>query len=55
MSQERYSEVISKDGEDYFVQEIHHNPKQYLCMIRNVRDVLVCEQKAVNEMPSKEL
>ena len=49
------SEVVEKNGVDYFIQEMHHGPKSYLAMTRRVRDVLDCEREAVEEMPSDEL
>jgi hypothetical protein len=55
MSKERYSEIVTKNGQHFLVQEMHHGPKKYLSMTRNASNVLECEKEAVQEMPVNEL
>jgi len=46
--QKRISEVTTKHGVDYFIQETYLGPKEYLVMIRRFECILPCEKAALN-------
>ena len=53
MNGERLSEVVVKDGVEYFIQESREGPKRYICMTRRKEDVLDCEEQSVQQMPKQ--
>jgi len=47
-NQNRLSEVTTKNGVDYFIQETYLGPKEYLVMIRRLDCLFPCEKAALN-------